>query len=135
MPTPPAATDETKAEIIAALLTGQSVSSVARAHHLSRQTIMKYRDAFGVRTTPVVQQVQADIGQLVLEHVRTSLLALAAQATVAADPTWIRGQSASQLADLFGVMSDKTHRILAALQSVATADEDADDGEPGPVAP
>jgi hypothetical protein len=108
--------DETRAAVLAALLEGQSINHVAETFHLDRKTVRDWGRLAGVTSPHVPQQQAAEIGDLVIRHVRSALLALEAQARVASDPAWLASQPASDLAVLYGIMADKAHRILAALE-------------------
>jgi transposase-like protein len=123
--------DETRAAVLAALLTGQSVTAVSLEYKLSHATVISWRDAAGLGSTRVQPKIHADIGELVLAHVRASLLALETQAGVACDAAWLKRHSPADLAVLFGVISDKSHRILAALEST---DQPVPTPEPGDLA-
>lgn len=110
--------DETKAAVMAALLAGQSVSSVARDYKIPKGTVSawKARHSAGVADNATQKKdVRERIGELVLDHLEESLKALKVMAATAANPEWLKGQSASELAVLYGVVADKTHRILEAL--------------------
>lgn len=109
---------EAKAAVMAALLAGQSVSSVAREYQIPKGTVSRWnRDKHTaiVGGTPRTDPKKERIGELVLTYLEKSLEALIAQSEVFADPKWIRKQSASELAVLHGVGVDKVFRIAEAL--------------------
>jgi len=106
---------ETKAAVLAALLTGQSVSAVAREYHIDRATVIAWRNAAGVGSTPVQHEKQAEIGDLLADYLRESLITLAVQARAFRDEAWLKRQPASDLAVLHGVGMDKAIRLLEAL--------------------
>ncbi len=56
-----------------------------------------------------------EIGELLIGYLRANLSALTQQAKVFADPEWLQKQSASELAVLHGVQTDKAVRLLEAL--------------------
>jgi len=107
---------ETKAAAMAALLQGQSVSSVARDYDLPKGTVSGWRrqarEQAGVY--PVATQKTAEIGELLTDYLRANLRALQAQAEVFARPDWLEKQTASDAAVLHGVMTDKAVRLLEA---------------------
>ncbi len=105
--------DETKAAVIAALLTGQSVHQAAEAGGVSRRTVQRWRDAFHM--ADLAPQKREKIERLLDTLLRAYLTTLIAQAKFFADPAWIRRQGAAQLAILHGVLADKTFRFLEAL--------------------
>ena len=120
-PLPP----ETRAAVLAALLEGQNVSQVAREFHIDRATVIQWRRAAGIDTSHSVSQEKSDqIGELVLRHVASSLRALEALAGVTTNREWLEKQSAENVAVFYGVVADKSHRVLAALEP-EQADETA----------
>lgn len=106
---------ETKAAVMAALLTGQSVSEVARTYHLNKATVIAWRDAAGLGSTTVQPESRAEIGELVVDYLRAVLGTLAVQARVFGEESWIKQQDAADAAVLHGVLTDKAFRLLEAL--------------------
>lgn len=107
--------DETKAQVMAALLTGQAVSKVADDYRIPYSTVGNWaKDARGLIRDSSIQKRER-IGELVVDNVEAALEATRALANVFADETWIRKQEAAQLAVLYGVLSDKTVRVLEML--------------------
>lgn len=113
-------TAETKAAVLAALLAGQSVSEVARAYKIPSGTVKSWSAQLD-REQPVATTKKERIGELLVGYLEHTLEALTAQARVFADPTWLRTQTASELAVLHGVQTDKAIRLLEAM---STADGD-----------
>ena len=120
--------DETKAAAMAALLQGQSVSSVARDYQIPKGTVSNWKrqaadQAAGVRP----ERTQKErIGELLVEYLNTNLETLRVQAEHFADPEWLKKQGASELAVLHGVMTDKAVRLLEAMAGAG----DVGDGAP-----
>lgn len=114
--------DETKAQVMAALLTGQSINAVAREYKIPKQTISnwKNRDKPGVPRDDT--QKAAEIEDLLSGYLKENLKTLRAQAEFFREETWLKKQEASQLAVLHGVLSDKAIRLLEAF---------GDEPEPG----
>jgi transposase-like protein len=107
--------DETKAQVMAALLAGQAVSKVASDYKIPYSTVGTWaKDAKGLIRESSIQKRER-IGELVVDNVEAALEATRALANVFTDETWIRRQEASQLAVLYGVLSDKTVRVLEML--------------------
>ena len=106
--------DETKAQVMAALLTGQSINAVAREYKIPKQTISnwKNRDKPGVPRDDT--QKAAEIEDLLSGYLKENLKTLRAQAEFFREETWLKKQEASQLAVLHGVLSDKAIRLLEA---------------------
>jgi transposase-like protein len=107
--------EETKAAVMAALLTGQSISAVAKEYQIPRGTVA----AWSSSRNGTVQQPDADtkkeIGALLIEYLKASLRTLAKQVEFFGDETWLRKQEASQVAVLHGVSADKVIRLLESL--------------------
>lgn len=101
---------------MAALLAGQSVSSVAREYKVPKGTVSDWRrraEAEVVASGPT--QKRAVIGDLLVDYLETNLRTLREQSEMFRDVEWLREQDASQLAVLHGVIADKTVRLLEAL--------------------
>lgn len=105
--------DETKAQVMAALLTGQSINAVAKEYKIPKQTISnwKNRDKPGV---PKDDTQKESLDNLLFNYVQESLKTLTAQVIIFSDESWIKRQSASELAILHGVITDKAIRLLEA---------------------
>lgn len=115
--------DEQKAQVIAALLAGQSVREVARTYHVPRSTVASWSsDEHRPRVDDLDRK--KEIGALILEYLREVLTTLVAQQKVFRDESWLKQQPASEAAVLHGVLADKGIRLLEAL---------ADDGDSGVV--
>lgn len=119
--------DETKAAVMASLLAGQSVSSVAREYEIPKGTVSGWKakannivdgDGVGEKAT----QKKDKIGDLLLEYLITSLESLTAQARVFGDERWIAKQGAADIAVLHGVSTDKVIRLLEAIARSASAE-------------
>lgn len=94
---------------MAALLTGQGVNEVARDQEVSAGAVSK------LKQTLEQYEHKKDIQELVMEVLRENLNATKAIAREASKPDYIKEQDASEVAVLFGVISDKSFRILSAL--------------------
>lgn len=116
--------DETKAAVMAALLTGQSVSSVAKEYNIPKRTVSGWkRVAHGVVSEAT--QKRELFANLLFDYVETNLKTLKTQsAKVFTNETWLKNQSASELAVLHGVVADKTIRILEAWVTEEELQED-----------
>ena len=101
---------------MAALLDGQSVSSVAKQYGLPKGTVSDWKRKAqqmreGVGENPTQKK---DVGELLFKLLIAELQALIAQAEAVSDVKWIKRQSASELAVLRGVGHDKLIRLLQA---------------------
>jgi transposase-like protein len=106
--------DETKAQILAALLTGEQPADVARRFGLNESTVRTWGKAGGVDFAQVRAEKKASlfdlIGELASENARTLIV----HAQLARSPQWFDKQDAHGMAVFDGVMADKTLRILEA---------------------
>jgi len=120
--------DETKAAVMAALLTSQSVAEIAKTYKIPASTVRswKSRQANGESVATVATQKKERIGELLIEYLEANLTALKAQAVVFADPKWLRLQTAENAAVLHGVMTDKAVRLLEALSKNVADDSPAE---------
>lgn len=110
-------TDETKSAVMAALLEGQSVSSVAKKYEIPKGTVSRWKKTAlseGVREERT-QKEAGDIGDLLLELLRTNVESLIAISKTTQDAEWIKKQDAAELATFFGVKHDKVVRMVEAL--------------------
>lgn len=109
---------ETKAEVMAALLAGQSVATVAASYDIPEGTVKSWKNRQrGHPVATVATQKKEEIGDLIVEYLRTMLRTLITQAEHFGDKQWLTAQGADQLAVLHGVAMDKTVRILEALEN------------------
>lgn len=104
--------EELRAAVLAALLAGQSVSKVAQEYQLPKGTVSAWKKR--LETTQNATQ-KKEIGELLVEYLRTNLNTLRTQSEVFADKAWLKKQAAGELAVLHGVLTDKTVRLLEAL--------------------
>jgi transposase-like protein len=112
---------ETRAAVLAAIASGQSINSISQQFGISRRTITGWRDQAQLPT--VAQQKKQEIGQKVYELLEDYIETLRVQVRVTRDEAWIKRQSAGELAILHGVLSDKSVRLLAAFRPAAESDE------------
>ena len=118
--------DETKAAVMAALLAGQSVSSIAREYDIPKTTVSRWKNS-GIPISGT--QKTEHIGELLVKYLETNLEALSVQAEQFKDHDWLRKQTASDAAVLHGVMTDKAIRLLEALSKSSenvTSDSNTD---------
>lgn len=118
--------ETTRAAVLAALLQGQSVSQIARDFNISRPTIQRWRDASGYAGHVAVasQEKQDRIATLVSSLLEANLETLRVHTELARDKAWTHRQSAAELATFDGVLSDKTFRLLEALERGAAIESE-----------
>jgi len=115
-------TKQKKAAVMAALLEGQSVSSVARQYKIPKGTVSGWKQkALNTGVEGVATQKKEEIGDLLLVYLRQNLQTLTAQSEHCQNKKWLERQSAESLAVLHGVLADKTVRLL---EAISAADDD-----------
>ena len=101
------------------LLTGQSVDEVAVALRVPEGTIKAWASKAKNEAANAIARNPGQgekLGGLIIDNLETYLSVTQEMAkTVFTDPDWLRKQEASQLAILFGVIADKTYRLLTAI--------------------
>lgn len=115
----------TKAAAMAALLTGQSVSSVAKEYQLPKGTVSGWRRQAGAMASGVAgvaTQKMERIGELIIDNVEAEFETMIAMQDVFTNQKWLEKQSASELAVLYGVIKDKAIRVLEAIPDTSAAD-------------
>ena len=112
---------------MAALLAGQSISSLAKEYNLPKGTVSGWRRqadtkaANGVATV-ATQKKQDEINELLLDLVIAQLKSQIAMAEHSGDKRWLTLQEASAVAMLLGVSNDKVFRMLEALDGRTNAE-------------
>jgi transposase-like protein len=106
---------ETKAAVMAALLSGQGVNEVAQEYQLSPSVVSGWKSSLSSEQFERLRTEKAEtFDGLLSDYLTANLRALQKQAEVASEPDYIRKQSAEKLAVLHGVMADKAVRLLEA---------------------
>lgn len=111
--------DEVRARALAALLEGQGVTEVAEKYKLSKATVSRLKNTIGPETLEQIEtQKKESIASLVESHLSESLKAATEIARqVGTDKQWLAKQTASEVAILYGVLTDKSIRILEAAEA------------------
>lgn len=113
---------------MAALLTGQGVSEIARQFGINKSTVSKMRSRIPHETLDQLKEQKVyDFGTQLAQYLDTALTTLKKQAEFFADEKWLEKQSASEAAVLHGVIADKTIRLLQAAEESKGAVGDGDE--------
>lgn len=121
--------EQTKAAVMAALLTGQSVYAAARDFKIPIGTVKRWSADAKEKLQPVRNQKQERIGDLLIDNVEAALETTREILNVVKDPKWLRRQEASEIGVLYGIIQDKTFRILEALPDSEPGQGDGSSGE------
>lgn len=106
--------EETKAAVMAALLSGQSITQVAKDYDIPKGTVSGWKHK-SAEVAEVTTQKKERIGDLLVSYLSTSLETLEAQARMFKNEEWLKKQNAADVAVLHGVVTDKAIRLLEAL--------------------
>lgn len=115
--------EATKAAVMAALLTGQSINYVAKEYKIPRGTVASWSRELQ-RDHTVSYEKRERIGDLIIDNVEAELVTMIAMQNVFTDEKWLRKQRASELAVLYGVIKDKNIRVLEALPEASAPPTD-----------
>lgn len=109
---------ETKAAVIAALLGGLALTEVAATFKLPETTVSQWKSEIPTeRFVEVRSKKRETLLSLVEGHLTASLKAATSIAEkCSTNDKWLGEQSASDLAILYGVLSDKSIRLVEAMQ-------------------
>lgn len=112
---------EVKAQVMAALVAGQSASSIAKEFGIPRGTVAAWQTrkvdpVVATAATDAAQKRQQEINDLILDLLVAQLKSQIAMTEKAGDKEWLHTQDASAVAVLYGVSNDKLFRLLQALE-------------------
>ena len=124
-------TDETRAAVLAAIASGDSLRHVSKEFGVPTSTISEWKKSRKARASartngrknrpkknkpaePDEYLPEATLDDLLVELVREKLITLREQLQVFRDPEYLRRQPAGEAAILYGVIADKAIRILEA---------------------
>ena len=111
--------DATKAAAMGALATGQGVSQVAKEYKIPAGTVRVWKSR--MVNPAVATEKKIEIGDLLVDMITEQITTLKAQYIATRSTKWIERQSASDMAMLMGVTTDKLMRMLESFD-----DSDAD---------
>lgn len=110
--------DETRATVVACLLTGQSVTEIARQYKLDKSVVSRIKTGMMPETLQqVATEKRENLDNLILCALESNLKALNSIATVVAEADYVRKQPAESIGVLYGILSDKAIRIIEAAQA------------------
>jgi len=118
---------ETKAKVMAALLSGQGVAEVARDYKLDKSIVSRWKSTIPQQELQsLATQKEIDFSSMIADYLAENLKTLKAQSEFFREKDWLKRQPASELAVLHGVVADKTVRLLEAAERAAQAQEAAE---------
>lgn len=114
--------DETKAAVMAALLIGQSVSSVAKEYNIPKGTVSGWKRKVKKGVAKIATQKRKPLEDKLTDLIYVQLDTLLTQHMAVSNPKWILNQTAADMAVLMGVTQDKLMRMLEAFGRSDTDD-------------
>lgn len=116
--------DETKAQVMAALLAGQSVNAVAKAYQIPTGTVKSWRNA----ETSSVQRTSYDsermLESLICVRIEAAITTTKAMVSVFSDSEWLERQDAYGLAVAYSTIVDGASSLLQLLDEAGAIDGD-----------
>ena len=117
--------DETRAHALAALLEGQGVSEVARKYKLPKATVSDIKKSIDSEEFDQVRtKKQESLAGLIEGHLQASLKAATDIASQTANADWRNKQDADKLGVFYGILTDKSVRILEAAEAAQHAESE-----------
>ena len=104
--------DDLKANVITALLLGESQHECERLYGVPQRTISHWAEELG----GIDALRQGRLCDLIYKFLTTNYETLEIQSRAFRDPAWLKEQSAAEIGTLFGIVADKSSRILAAME-------------------
>jgi len=109
--------DHTREVVIAALLTGQGITEVAQQYKLPKSSVSRIKKEIDVELLEQVgTKKNFDFNGAIIDFLKENLETLTAIARETRRPEYIKDQPASEVATLYGVIADKSFRIISALE-------------------
>jgi hypothetical protein len=104
-----------RAQVMAALPLGSGVNATAAHFGLDRSVVSRWKKRLPEgRLQQLATKKGDEFGDLLADYLKQALRTMTAQAKQFADPEWLQRQKARDLAVLYGILFDKTVRILEA---------------------
>lgn len=105
------------ASVISLWASGATIEETCEKTGLSWTTVYRIRTELDPEFVQLFNKAKTnEVAQLIEEGLKQSLKATINIVNVTEDEAWLKAQRAPELATLYGVVSDKTVRILAAIE-------------------
>jgi transposase-like protein len=112
--------DELKLQVMAALMSGQSITKAAEDFDIPESTIGNWSAKLNQAGIPIVPlQKKEEIGGRLIDLINKMLDTQMAMLEVMGEKEYLRKQDLAELGMAFGVNNDKLDRILARLSNAA----------------
>src|SRR5688572_606287 len=115
--------EDLQAKVIASLMAGSTVTEVAKALDLPHTTVSEYRKTIPEDVFVEIRRKKGErLDDLVYQCLIRNLETMAQQSEIVSEREYVIKQPAGELATLYGVMADKTIRLLAATTNAGFAE-------------
>lgn len=105
------------AKIITCLVSGKTIEETSKELDISETWVIRVRAELPQEfITQFAAAKTNEISELIEQGLRAQLLAMIKMVEVTNDEVWLKAQRAPELATFFGVINDKTVRVLAAIE-------------------
>jgi hypothetical protein len=105
------------AAIITSIVAGKTINEICAEFGVSDTVVIRIRKDLPEGFIEFFAKAKTnEISTLIEDGLKAQLLALRKIVEVTNDEVWLKGQRAPELATFFGVVSDKTVRVLAAIE-------------------
>jgi transposase-like protein len=117
--------DETRSQALAALLEGQGIAEVARKYDLPHSTVRDIKKSIRTKEFAKVRaKKEESLSGLIEGHLQASLKAATNIANQASNADWLNKQDADKLGVFYGIVTDKSVRILEAAEAAQGAGDE-----------
>lgn len=117
---------------MAALLAGQGVMEVAKQYKLPQSSVSRIKQEIDIQKLDEVGfKKEFDLNASIIGFLKENLETLTAIARETRKPEYIKEQPASEIATLYGVIADKSFRILSALEPTDAPGDGGDRAQGG----
>jgi hypothetical protein len=107
---------ELRAQVVAAVLAGATITEAASAFHIDHSLVSRWVAAGAVQ--PLAQEKGPTDAELIMQYFRTAIRAMIVQAEVFGDDDYCRSQDADKLAIAHGVLGDKFAGVAATAEAL-----------------
>ena len=109
-------TDQQRGRVIGFLLAGESIAATAKRSGVSVKSVERIKaSAEMTELVALKRESEPSLNELVTEHLTTALQATIALAKrIQHDDAWFASQSAGEIGNLYGILSDKAVRLFDA---------------------
>ena len=118
---------DVRARATAALLLGDRPAAVARSLGVPEGTVRSWKHR--IKTGSDATLKKGDFGGLLMEHLRAMLRSLIEQSRLMRDPEMLREIPGRELAIVFGMLFDRTMRMLEMVPVLERAAKERQEGD------